>query len=105
MVKVVKKISTESFKPSVVFDLDSLGKDQFPDLDSEDLTPIREREVGNNDAEVIKSRLQGSRQLSLSKNDPTTPLTFESRFESGNLRRAIQVSRKTKTLLEINEKV
>jgi hypothetical protein len=103
LVKVVKKISTESFKPSVIYDLDGLAKVHFPDLDSEDLTPIREREVGNNDVEVIKSKLvggpPGAQQVAVSKNDAAvTPLAFESRFESGNLRRVVQVRIDTRSM-------
>ncbi|CAD5205860.1 unnamed protein product [Bursaphelenchus okinawaensis] len=66
----LRQQSNEANKPNVVFDLDELHS-----------KPTAKMPLSNNDAEKV------------GKLDPSTKnLKFESRFESGNLRQAIQVS-------------
>ncbi|CAG0914004.1 unnamed protein product [Notodromas monacha] len=86
LVTVVKRMSGEMWKPQVVYDLDTLAKKEFKDFDPEDLTPIRERQLSNDDLSVI-TKLNASKVVP----DKNSLLQFESRFECGNLRRAIQV--------------
>lgn len=68
-------LNPNSYRPVVVYDLDSqlLEAEQTRSIRMEDLETISKHHIGKPDA----------------------PLEFESRFESGNLRRAMQVCKRS----------
>lgn len=72
-------LNPSSYQPEVVYDLDSLLLD-----------PEQTQSIRMEDFETVSKH-------SVSK--PSAPLEFESRFESGNLRRAIRVTTRLILLL------